>query len=63
MALKRSADSLALVSEVKRNRQELSAYTNKDKALLEVVCINITSHFQLGYFYIYFYIPGSNPYF
>lgn len=39
MALKRTADSLALVPELKRTRQEVSAYTNKDKALLEVVHI------------------------
>lgn len=37
MALKRTSDSLVLVPEVKRTRQDVSAYTNKDKALLEVV--------------------------
>lgn len=37
MAYKRSADSLALVPETKRTRSDIAAYTNRDKALLEVV--------------------------
>lgn len=37
MAHKRGADSLVLVPENKRTRTDIAAYTNKDKALLEVV--------------------------
>lgn len=37
MAYKRPSDSLVAIPETKRSRNEIAAYTNKDKQLLEVV--------------------------
>lgn len=42
MAKRAASDSMALVPEPKKNRNEIAAYTNKDKALLASVS-NITS--------------------
>lgn len=41
MAQKRSSDVLAIIPEAKRTKNEILAYTNKDKALLQAVS-NIT---------------------
>lgn len=37
MAQKRTSDALAVIPEAKRTRNEIAAYTNKDKALMEIV--------------------------
>lgn len=37
MAFKRTSDALAIVPEAKRSRNEIAAYTNRDKALMEIV--------------------------
>lgn len=39
MAYKRPSDSLVAIPETKRSRNEIAAYTNKDKQLLELVSI------------------------
>lgn len=41
MAYKRPSDSLVAVQETKRSRNEIAAYTNKDKQLQEIVSIEI----------------------
>lgn len=37
MALKRPLDALAVVPEMKRSRQDIILYNNRDKQLLEAV--------------------------
>lgn len=37
MAFKRTSDALAVVPEAKRSRNEIAAYTNRDKALMDIV--------------------------
>lgn len=45
MAYKRPSDSVVAIPETKRTRNEIAAYTNKDKQLLEVVSsCNQTEH-------------------
>lgn len=42
MAYKRPSDSLVAIPDTKRSRNEIAAFTNKDKQLLEVVRITDT---------------------
>lgn len=39
MAYKRPSDAVALIPEAKRTRSEMAEYTNRDKALMEIVSI------------------------
>lgn len=47
MATKRTSDVLAVVPEAKRTKNEILAYTNKDKALLQAVRIHNLTFFLL----------------
>lgn len=40
MAHKRTSDAVAIVPEAKRTRNELIPLNNKDKALMELVCVH-----------------------
>lgn len=47
MAYKRPSDSLVAIPETKRSRNEIAAYTNKDKQLLELVRIELKTEHNL----------------
>ena len=41
MAQKRPGTALAVIPDVKKTRNDIIAYTNRDKMLLESVCFDI----------------------
>lgn len=49
MAQKRPSDILAVIPDTKRTRHELATFTNKDKALMEVVKYTNSRH-NLNFF-------------
>lgn len=50
MAHKRTSDAVAIVPEAKRTRNELIPLNNKDKALMELVCVHNLTHTEFGLF-------------